>query len=141
MTFICGVCGKVLKSRDNLRQHENRHKNVGKYTCETCGKASFSRANAEMHAASHKEEKPFSCVNCGKKFASQIYLNRHIQKEMGLWKKFTCGSCDQKFNKKSDLQDHLSTHTQTARHRCPKCEKLFRYSSGLSRHRTSKHTE
>ena len=57
---------------------------MGKYTCETCGKASFSRANAEMHAASHKEEKPFSCVNCGKKFASQIYLNRHIQKEMGL---------------------------------------------------------
>ena len=130
-----------LKSRDSLRQHENRHRNVGKYKCEICGKVSFSKANAEMHAASHKQEKTFTCINCGKKFASQNYLNRHIRKEMGLGQKFTCETCEQKFNKRSDLEDHLASHTKTAKHRCGKCGKLFRYNSGLSRHRTTKHIE
>ena len=86
MTFICGVCGKVLKSRDNLRQHENRNKNVGKYTCETCGKASFSRANAEMHAASHKEKKPFSCVNCGKNLPVKFILTDTFKRKWVLEK-------------------------------------------------------
>ena len=102
-------------------------------------KVSFSKANAEMHAASHREEERLTCMNCGKKFASQTYLNRHIRREMGIGKTFNCGTCDQKFSKKSDLQDHLST--QTARHRCKECGKMFRYSSGLSRHRTTKHNE
>ena len=83
MAFICGFCGASLKTKDTLRPHENRHRNVGKYNCESCGKVSFSKANAEMHAASHKEEKRLTCMNCGKKFT---YLNRHIRREMCIGK-------------------------------------------------------
>ena len=84
MAFICGFCGASLKNKDTLHQHENRHRNVGKYNCESCGKVSFSKANAEMHAASHREEKRLTCMNCGTKFASQTYLNRHIRMGMGI---------------------------------------------------------
>ena len=70
MAFMCGVCGASLKSRDSLRQHEMRHKNIGKYNCATCGKVSFSKANAEMHEASHKLQKTLTCINCGKRFGS-----------------------------------------------------------------------
>ena len=106
-------------------------------TTESCGKVSFSRANAEMHAASRREEKRLKCMNCGKKFASQTYLNRHIRREMGIGKTFNCGTCDQKFSKKSDLQDHLSTHTQTARHRCEECGKTAQACRGTERQNTT----
>ena len=34
---MCGVCGVTLtKTKDTLRQHEQRHKNKGK--CSECGK-------------------------------------------------------------------------------------------------------
>ena len=86
--FYLRLLWDILKTKDSiLRQHENRHRNVGKYNCESCGKVSFSKANAEMHAASHREEKRLTCMNCGKKFASQTYLNRHIRREMGIGEK------------------------------------------------------
>ena len=136
MAFICGFCGTSLKTKDTLRQHENRHRNVRKYNCESCGKVSFSKANAEMHAASHREEKRLTCMNCQSNLLKPAHKkgNGHRQKNSTV-EHATRNSA------KSDLQDHLTTHTQTARHRCEECGKMFRYSSGLSRHRTTKHKE
>ena len=94
MAFMYGVSGASVTSRDNLRQHELRHKNIGQYKCETCGNISFSKANASMHEVSHKTQKTFTCMNCGKKFACQGYLDRHIRKEMGLGNSFKCNICD-----------------------------------------------
>lgn len=50
-------------------------------------------------------------------------------------KKFTCSICDKKFNRLSNLKDHLTTHSDFKPYQCLVCLKEFSNSSNLSKHR------
>lgn len=54
---------------------------------------------------------------------------------------FKCETCDKEFLRETHYQNHLSRKTpcsrrvEVANHECPRCHKLFRHDSSLSRHR------
>lgn len=50
-------------------------------------------------------------------------------------RKFTCSICDKKFNRLSNLKDHLTTHSDFKPFRCFVCLKEFSTSSNLSKHK------
>lgn len=38
MTHVCPVCGKVMRSNENLKVHVETHRPKGKYECSNCGR-------------------------------------------------------------------------------------------------------
>ena len=137
MPFVCGTCGKELATKSSLRQHEGRHKQVGKYTCTTCTMVSFSKSNYERHMKTHNSQRNHICERCQASFVCKRDLERHMMRESGRGelKRFGCDQCGQAFEDRSKLSDHMDVHTGTKRHTCSICHKSFRYISSLSRHR------
>ena len=84
LTVICEVCTKMLKNREQLRQH----------------------------LKTHSEEKKFECNVCLKRFKWDTSLNTHVQAAHNpTGPAFKCDHCGRMFKDKNNLKKHLFTHT------------------------------
>ncbi|XP_026322430.1 zinc finger protein with KRAB and SCAN domains 7-like isoform X2 [Hyposmocoma kahamanoa] len=128
--------------------YNEKHKNgvpiKGPAWCSTCGKKFVSMSVVARHVRDvHVRERPFACRVCGKTFAQKEVMLRH-QHIHEAERPYKCGECSKSYAQRGALlahaQAHLPTHARAiSLHQCPKCPKVFLYSSGLSRH-MSTHT-
>lgn len=49
--------------------------------------------------------------------------------------KYACTVCDKKFNRKSNLKDHMITHSDVKPFSCETCQKRFTNASNLTKHK------
>lgn len=76
-------CGKVYKTRFNLRRHINSsHLRIKSFICDQCNKHFVSKQNLKEHHFIHTGEKPFPCdePGCVKSFrqVSQLSIHKRI---------------------------------------------------------------
>ncbi len=59
----------------------------------------------------HTKEKPHSCHDCGKGFsqARSLYIHNITERKMNI---ISCPICNLSFNQRSNLRNHLQTHTE-----------------------------
>uniref|UniRef100_A0A3B5MF47 C2H2-type domain-containing protein n=1 Tax=Xiphophorus couchianus TaxID=32473 RepID=A0A3B5MF47_9TELE len=80
--FSCGVCGRLLKNKYDLKQHYMTHTGEKPFSCETCGKCFSHSSNLNAHRRTHTGERPYSCQTlCGKSFIESRKLNFHMKQK------------------------------------------------------------
>lgn len=106
----CDVCGKRFASSQHLKEHENTHNRVNKYTCPICGKLMSTRRGYEKHALLHTGAKPHHCPYCVAKFAQGWQKTSHIMsKHSDNIEVYQCEHCPtgKKYSQPQNLQKHL----------------------------------
>lgn len=89
-----------------------------------------------------KEERSFECHSCKNSFPSEEFCRNHIRSGCSL--PFCCVLCEKRFNSRSKLLHHHSTHSGVQpRYRCeyPRCGKFFTTSSHYATHKRIHATE
>lgn len=81
----CSICGKILKSTEALKNHEEMH----------------SLAFAPEDVA-----KKFSCDMCGMRFRLKGYIFNHIN-NVHLRSKYSCEFCGKGFYKRYEVNEHI----------------------------------
>ncbi|XP_053388632.1 zinc finger protein 626-like [Mercenaria mercenaria] len=83
----------------------------------------------------HDEVRTFVCVECHKAFPTNADLTRHKKREKKIGLK--CDICGVTVAGKTDLQEHLDSHSREKNYRCEECGRVYKYRRNLSRHMKS----
>ncbi|XP_043991225.1 zinc finger protein 135-like isoform X1 [Gambusia affinis] len=107
--FSCGVCGRLMKNKYDLKQHYMTHTGEKPFTCETCSKSFARRSQLNVHYRTHTGERPFTCPICKKSFFQIGHLNVHKNIHTGE-RPFSCETCGKSFTRRYLLNLHRRNH-------------------------------
>lgn len=84
-------------------------------------------------------ERPYKCDQCDVSYAYPNILKKHKKSvHLGL-RPDVCQICDKRFVNKSQLSDHLTTHSSVRSFECEQCNKRFKRKSILRTHKKRVH--
>ncbi|XP_052862830.1 zinc finger protein 431-like [Anopheles cruzii] len=129
--FQCKVCSKAFHAANNLHIHLRIH-NKDQHQCPQCSHKFALRSSLIEHIRTHTGEKPFMCKVCSKTF----HAARNLRVHMLIHNKdqHKCPHCLRKFALRSQLKDHIRTHTGEQPFMCKVCSKTFQVASNLHKH-------
>ncbi|XP_052742795.1 gastrula zinc finger protein XlCGF26.1-like [Bicyclus anynana] len=133
--LTCGLCKKVYKNPNSLRDHMKIHTNDRKrnYTCDRCGKMFYNKGTLTSHIMAHDKVRPHVCRICNRSFLFPNMLRRHVEMHSGV-KPFSCEQCGRCFRLQYQLNAHKIIHTDSMPHVCQYCNKAFRFKQILKNH-------
>ncbi|XP_018407111.1 PREDICTED: zinc finger protein 665-like [Cyphomyrmex costatus] len=144
----------VAKHYNDERYKSNKDLYTGgvSYKCGTCNKVFKSKAQLCRHELIHKGEKPYRCEFCRQMFRyktslQEHYVAKHYDDERYMSNKdlytggvsYKCGTCNKEFKNKTHLTNHERTHNGEKPYQCEFCEKIFRLKATLIEHIVAKH--
>lgn len=132
--FICHVCGKGLISDKKLKRHLLIHSEVQRHTCDVCGQGFSMKYKLRTHMFVHTGHKPYLCSVCGAEFNNSTSLLHHNRTVHLGDKRFECTICGGKYGKKSQLEEHMFSHSNERTQTCRFCGKSFKHAKSLRRH-------
>uniref|UniRef100_A0A8D8F5R2 Zinc finger protein 37 homolog n=1 Tax=Culex pipiens TaxID=7175 RepID=A0A8D8F5R2_CULPI len=123
--YECAECGLQFHCKLNLTRHEARNHAPEEEAipCEVCGKMIRSRQALKQHMKSH-EEKKFECQLCDVKAPNQHTLKRHMDIHNQV-RDFVCSHCGKAFYRQTVLNIHLRTHSGETPYECHVCLRGF----------------
>ena len=154
--FMCMSCGKGFNNKYKLQSHEKRKLcevsnvksvkipkmpktvNVNIYNCSECPTSFSLVKDLKRHIQlTHRVKPELQCIHCSTLFRSQKTLIAHLKvvhndHESGL--KCTCSICGKKFQKLSNLEDHIQRHSDLKQFGCMYCPKRCATKQDLDRH-------
>jgi len=154
--FICTNCGKGFNNKYKMHSHEKKHRDgildpvkpkpikqpnppkpVRHLYCNECHEEFSMVKDLKKHIQIHKVKEQIICVHCGTICRSQKNLITHLKvvhndHDSGL--KCSCGVCGKKFEKLSNLEDHIMRHNTIKHFACMYCPKRCATKQDLDRH-------
>lgn len=132
---VCNICDKRFALPWILKLHMRIHTGVKPCLCKSCGKNFRFPSSLTNHMRTHTGEKPYKCTVCHKSFAQNVALQGHLSVHTGE-KSFMCEFCSVAFGSCSALSKHKRSkhNAEKDKYSCPTCEKRFNTSSGLKSH-------
>ncbi|XP_052782522.1 zinc finger protein 560-like [Mya arenaria] len=148
LRWTCDKCGAEFKNRTSFFYHGvKKHPKGGirkVFTCHFCSESYYNKDSYKQHILANNhvtDEQPLpdikTCDHCGKIFGSAMARTRHINRQHSE-KKVHCSVCEKEFSCKSNLRQHMWTHTGQ-RPRCEDCAIYFRSHRKLVEHTAEKH--
>ncbi|KPU79903.1 uncharacterized protein Dana_GF18167, isoform B [Drosophila ananassae] len=135
----CNMCGKYLKTVDNLKNHRLRHLGVKNFACEICNKRFVTKHLLTLHErVRHLGERPYPCGYCQLCFFTSSARNCHERLQHIRDKRYQCDECGKQFNTPTFLKRHLFAHTGQKPHSCETCSVSFSRTEYLKNHLRSK---
>lgn len=135
--YLCNHCHEGFTRQDSLFIHMAKHTGVPfvKYACKLCDKVLNSPSALAMHSKNHTKKSVF-CPEPGCQFSCYLksQLRQHIRTHSGE-KPFQCSLCGRCFGRSNDMKNHiLNVHQRIRPHKCPNCPKEFTLVSSLKTH-------
>lgn len=108
----CQHCGRGFVRPDQTKKHE-----IG------------CKFNPDRETSMAENRREFPCHLCPHISTQKCNLLRHVQVVHEGTKNIQCDKCDKKFATKGDMTRHQLRHHDNVNvtHKCPKCNKVFRY--------------
>ncbi|XP_055300853.1 transcription factor IIIA-like [Sitodiplosis mosellana] len=140
-------CNLEFRRKDRLDTHEFTHSGVKKFKCTepNCHKEYVTNSHLQRHKrTAHVEgKKALYCPHesCAQIFGSKATVKEHcnlVHSEKP--REFECETCNEKFRRKTQLKQHMFSHTGAYWYTCDKCGKGFLLLSRLRRHAESHRT-
>jgi len=131
---ICEICGKVSKTRTDLRKHAKIHSGNRPYKCDICPKAFTHHASLTVHKRLHSGERPYKCDLCDKAFSHSSPLTTHRRVHTGE-KPYKCVICLRAFRALITLKRHKQIHTNERLYKCDLCDKAFTAPNAVASHK------
>ena len=152
--YVCSICGEKFGTYYNWKNHhyvcsgEKPKRSQSKptlYKCnfENCGYIARLKIRLKNHInivhLNLPEIKDHFCESCGKSFTEPRLLRRHVNAVHLNIRDHTCSTCGNCFKNKQTLQKHVKIHSDIYSYVCPfpPCEKKFKQSATLYRHKLS----
>ena len=163
----CSMCDKTFILQRYLKVHERTHQQ-NKIKCDKCDMQYKGKSQLLVHIKNVHEGVRYNCESCDYETTQQGHLNAHVKRIHDKIKDFKCSICEYSSQSKQQLAIHITTH-QTERemvncplcskhlllaslknhikethdvqrkHKCNKCDKLFKRSDHLTIHLRSVH--
>ena len=154
--FMCTKCGKGFNNKYKLQSHEKKKLceseslkaekvskppktvNLTTYDCNECPMTFNLVKELKKHIQLvHRVKEQLTCIHCSVVCRSQKTLITHLKvvhndHDSGL--KCTCGVCGKKFQKLSNLEDHILRHSEIKQFGCMYCPKRCATKQDLDRH-------
>lgn len=132
----CDLCKRIFVNKMQMQIHYMREHNkidnrCGSFECQICGQVIMSRTYITRHMrVIHNQSRRIFCTICNKPFKNYSQFDRHNQTVHFLLttkKLYKCHRCSKKFQKRTLLKSHLSSHwsLDSKRYQCKKCGKCF----------------
>ncbi|TRY66992.1 hypothetical protein TCAL_11766, partial [Tigriopus californicus] len=133
--FTCYFCDKSYPNRTLVNEHMNRS-HMKKFKCDICGRGFGDNTSRKSHMRIHLGEKPYQCDQCEYKSASSGGLTTHkkIMHDDNRRKEHCCDKCGKRFALKSNLKEHIRSHSSEKAFLCGVCGKALKNKQCLNRH-------
>ncbi|XP_062559736.1 zinc finger protein Xfin-like [Armigeres subalbatus] len=163
--YHCQYCNKTFTWFKSLTVHLRTHTNEKPYKCELCDRSFVRSDYLKYHIIKSHEttEQVFTCTACSGVFATNRGLLRHIRTEhngsvdrrenftnaehpsdseshggeIDENGKFACTYCDEFYDARDPLIDHMKRHLGEKPYRCDLCPKSFIRQDFLQCHRSN----
>ncbi|XP_035713709.1 zinc finger protein 83-like [Folsomia candida] len=137
----CKICGKILKNPATLSAHmSHMHTRRIRPACNIC-KGTFSnlahlrRHIDNMHPTKERPRLPCGFPGCEKTFRNKDQIPCHIKTEhVENPVRFPCALCGKEFKARSQLGQHISSHTTEKPFKCATCGKKFGFLGYMKNH-------
>ncbi|CAK1554247.1 unnamed protein product [Leptosia nina] len=139
-TFKCDICTQYCPSAVSLRGHMKSH--TTKYKCKVCNIIRLSRQHIiEHYLLDHTAYTPdYKCNNCNFTTNKRTVMQRHARTHSESGH-FTCHECGRTFKSKETLRVHTTRHDAKKRFSCDSCKRSFIFKSLLQKHIRSVHID
>ena len=144
--WACKMCKKVVRRKDHIRKHTEKHIEGIKRPCPTCGKTFKSMETLAYHKTTfHKEimdntqlkistketlDKDYDEEELEKKIATMM------EKQGDIW---ACKACERISSRKDNLYKHAEKHIQGIKRPCSICGKTYKSTDTLQYHKSAVH--
>ncbi|XP_068084056.1 zinc finger protein 883-like [Anabrus simplex] len=151
---VSDKCGETFFRGYNLKSHTIVHSRERLRCCSQCSCKFLRLPDLNKHMLTHHRVHmttsagPYCCNECGKTYARKDSIRKHmfthgfdlpffrrVCDKLGE-RKHKCGVCLKGFNRPSDLNRHMLTHSGERPNLCTVCGKRFRLISHLNEHIT-----
>lgn len=139
--FKCDMCDKKFPNKSMLTRHRNhKHESLFRFQCSVCAKRLASNKLLKLHMTQHTGEKPFGCDLCEYRAITQSIVNQHkMRMHEGsmphkVLPKHVCEICGKSFKVRSNLKEHMQSHSDARTFLCGFCGKALKNRQCLNRH-------
>jgi len=132
--FFCSFCSMRFISQTALKLHNTKHVEDRPYECEVCHKTFKIKYSLQSHMIVHSTAKQYLCDECGFSSAYKRSLEEHKMVHSGDTLKCDFTGCSFQTTKRTNLNQHILTHSNLKPHKCELCGHAFALSRGLRRH-------
>ncbi|CAG9570730.1 unnamed protein product [Danaus chrysippus] len=145
LPFSCDLCDKRFNSKFKLVRHSLIHSESRAFACTVCGKTFNRKDHLTNHIRVHNPVKNiYTCElpNCRKSYTSLLSYRRHVALHSAEEGNLQCKICDEVFNSRQEIVNHLKVHTGSRapksdtdkKFTCDHCDRRFFTAKDVRRH-------